>query len=65
MIKGNSRSFNKEKIDVIVNKLDKQPAIVTKIEKKMKKSYSPGLYDLTELTTNTAINSLAIPQRKH
>ena len=48
-VKGNSRSFDKEKIDVIVKKLGKQNAIVTEIEKKPKKSFSPGLYDLTEL----------------
>jgi DNA topoisomerase III len=47
--KGNSRSFDKENIDVIVKKLGKQNAQVTEIEKKPKKSFSPGLYDLTEL----------------
>ncbi|MEH7342862.1 DNA topoisomerase III [Bacillus sp. JJ1532] len=47
--KGNSRSFDKEKMDGIVGKLGKQNAIVTEIEKKPKKSFSPGLYDLTEL----------------
>ena len=47
--KGNSRSFDKEKIDAIVKKLGKQNAIVTEIEKKPKKSFAPGLYDLTEL----------------
>jgi DNA topoisomerase III len=47
--KGNSHSFDKEKLDVIVKKLGKQNAIVTEIEKKPKKSFSPGLYDLTEL----------------
>ncbi|GHI00268.1 DNA topoisomerase III [Neobacillus kokaensis] len=47
--KGNSRSFDKEKVDAIVKKLGKQNAIVTEIEKKQKKSFSPGLYDLTEL----------------
>ncbi|HDR7390925.1 DNA topoisomerase III [Bacillus toyonensis] len=46
---GNSRSFNKEKIDVIVKNLDKQNATVVEIDKKQKKSFSPGLYDLTEL----------------
>ncbi|MED3446749.1 MULTISPECIES: DNA topoisomerase III [Bacillus cereus group] len=46
---GNSRSFNKEKIDGIVNSLDKQNATVVEIDKKQKKSFSPGLYDLTEL----------------
>ncbi|PEJ36715.1 DNA topoisomerase III [Bacillus pseudomycoides] len=47
--KGNGRSFDKAKIDTIVKKLDKQNATVTKIEKKQKKSFAPGLYDLTEL----------------
>ncbi|MDA1565727.1 DNA topoisomerase III [Bacillus cereus] len=46
---GNSRSFNKEKIDDIVKSLDKQNATVVEIDKKQKKSFSPGLYDLTEL----------------
>ncbi|MDA2302576.1 DNA topoisomerase III [Bacillus cereus] len=46
---GNSRSFNKEKIDGIVKSLDKQNATVMEIDKKQKKSFSPGLYDLTEL----------------
>lgn len=47
--KGNSRSFDKEKVDAIVKKLGKQNAIIKEIEKKQKKSFSPGLYDLTEL----------------
>ncbi|MBJ7996143.1 DNA topoisomerase III [Bacillus mycoides] len=47
--KGNSRSFNKEKIDALVNKISKQNATVVDIDKKQKKSFSPGLYDLTEL----------------
>lgn len=46
---GNGRSFDKEKIDGIVKKLGKKNAIVTEIEKKPKKTFSPGLYDLTEL----------------
>lgn len=46
---GNSRSFNKEKIDDIVKGLDKHNATVVEIDKKQKKSFSPGLYDLTEL----------------
>ena len=46
---GNNRSFNKEKIDSIVKNLDKQNATVVEIDKKQKKSFSPGLYDLTEL----------------
>lgn len=46
---GNSRGFIKEKIDGIVKNLDKQNATVVEIDKKQKKSCSPGLYDLTEL----------------
>jgi DNA topoisomerase III len=48
-VNGNSRSFNKEKIDSIVNSLGKQDAKVSLIDRKPKKSYAPGLYDLTEL----------------
>ncbi|MES5941989.1 MULTISPECIES: DNA topoisomerase III [unclassified Bacillus cereus group] len=48
-VNGNSRSFNKEKIDGIVKGLDKHNATVVEIDKKQKKSFSPGLYDLTEL----------------
>ncbi|WP_102273030.1 DNA topoisomerase III [Cytobacillus massiliigabonensis] len=48
-VKGNSRSFDKEKVDLIVKKLGSKNAIVTEMEKKPKKSYAPGLYDLTEL----------------
>lgn len=47
--KGNGRSFNKEKTDAIVNKISKQNATVVDIDKKQKKSFAPGLYDLTEL----------------
>lgn len=46
---GNSRSFNKEKIDAIVKALGNQDAKVVDIDRKAKKSFAPGLYDLTEL----------------
>ncbi|KOY84053.1 DNA topoisomerase III [Lysinibacillus macroides] len=46
---GNSRSFDKEKIDTLVKKLGNSNATVVDIEKKPKKSFAPGLYDLTEL----------------
>ncbi|KOS59756.1 DNA topoisomerase III [Lysinibacillus agricola] len=46
---GNSRSFNKEKIDVIVKALGNQDAKIASIDRKPKKSFAPGLYDLTEL----------------
>lgn len=47
--KGNSRSFHKEAIDRIVVTLGRKDTIVTDIERKPKKSFAPGLYDLTEL----------------
>lgn len=47
--KGNTQSFHKEKIESIIQKLSNKHAVVTNIEKKTKKSYAPGLYDLTEL----------------
>lgn len=46
---GNSRSFNKEKIDTIVKSLGKQDAKIIDIDRKAKKSFAPALYDLTEL----------------
>lgn len=46
---GNSRNFNKEKIDAIVKSLGHQDATVIAIDRKAKKSFSPALYDLTEL----------------
>ena len=46
---GNSRSYNKEKIDAIVNSIGTKDATVTAIDRKAKKSFSPALYDLTEL----------------
>ncbi|KGR77039.1 DNA topoisomerase III [Ureibacillus sinduriensis] len=46
---GNSRSFNKEKIDTIVKSLGRDHAKVVSIDRKAKKSFAPALYDLTEL----------------
>jgi DNA topoisomerase III len=46
---GNSRSFNKEKIDAIVKTLGHKDATVVSIDRKAKKTFSPALYDLTEL----------------
>lgn len=47
--KGNSRSFDKDKIESIVKKLGTSNATVIDVERKPKKSFAPGLYDLTEL----------------
>jgi len=46
---GNSRSFNKEKIEKIVQSLGRKDATVISIDRKAKKSFAPALYDLTEL----------------
>ncbi|MBS4198499.1 DNA topoisomerase III [Bacillus sp. FJAT-49732] len=46
---GNSRSFNKEKIDAIVKSLGRKEATVVSVDRKAKKTFSPALYDLTEL----------------
>ena len=46
---GNARSFQKEKIDALVHTLSKENAKVVTVERKPKKTFSPGLYDLTEL----------------
>lgn len=46
---GQSRNFNKEKIDAIVKKLGNEDARVIAIDRKPKKTFAPGLYDLTEL----------------
>ncbi|MFJ7731336.1 DNA topoisomerase III [Lysinibacillus sp. NPDC097231] len=48
-VNGNSRSFNKDKTDVIVKALGNQDAKIVSIDRKPKKSFAPGLYDLTEL----------------
>lgn len=46
---GNSRSFDKEKTDSIINKCSDKDLIITDIQKKAKKTFAPALYDLTEL----------------
>ncbi|WP_338753247.1 DNA topoisomerase III [Bacillus sp. FJAT-52991] len=46
---GNSRNFNKEKIDAIVKSLGRKDASVVSIDRKAKKTFAPSLYDLTEL----------------
>ncbi|MFJ7752716.1 DNA topoisomerase III [Peribacillus muralis] len=46
---GNSRSFNKENTDTIVKSLGSKDATVVSIDRKAKKTFAPGLYDLTEL----------------
>lgn len=47
--KGNSRTFDKDKLDQLMKQLDRKQATVMEIDRKQKKNFSPGLYDLTEL----------------
>lgn len=46
---GNSNSFDENFIKGIMDKLKNEDGIVTNIDKSLKKLYSQGLYDLTEL----------------
>ena len=46
---GSRRSFSKERIEDLKAKTGKGSLEVTEIEKSGKKTYAPGLYDLTEL----------------
>ncbi len=43
------RSFDKEQIDAIQRSLTQKEALVTAVEKTVKKSFAPQLFDLTEL----------------
>lgn len=42
-------SFNKEKVENILTKIENKNAEILEVNKTYKKKYSPGLYDLTEL----------------
>lgn len=46
---GSSRSFSKEKMDTIIPSLEHKNAAIVSVERKMKKTFAPALYDLTEL----------------
>lgn len=47
--KNSSSSFNEEKVDNTIKKINNSKIEVTKVNKSHKKKYSPALYDLTEL----------------
>lgn len=47
--KGNTSVFNEEIVDKIIDKVKNNDAVVTKYSVKNKKTYSPQLYNLTEL----------------
>ncbi len=66
----NTRSFNKEQIDKILASIKGKQATVVDVNKTLKKTYSPALYDLTELQRDanklfnfSAKETLSIMQR--
>lgn len=46
---GSNRSFDRGRIQSIAEKAEKDEMVITDVQRTIKKSYSPGLYDLTEL----------------
>ena len=46
---GSARSFSKERIETLKQKMQGAPLLIKEVEKKAKKTYAPALYDLTEL----------------
>ena len=46
---GSNRSFDRGRIQSIAEKAEKDEMVITNVQRTVKKSYSPGLYDLTEL----------------
>ena len=46
---GSNRSFDRGCIQSIAEKAEKDEMVITDVQRTVKKSYSPGLYDLTEL----------------
>lgn len=46
---GSARSFSKERINTLKQKMQGAPLLIKEVEKKAKKTYAPALYDLTEL----------------
>ena len=46
---GSARSFSKERIETLKQKMQGAPLFIKEVEKLAKKTYAPALYDLTEL----------------
>ena len=46
---GSTRSFSRERLEKIQQAAEKESLVITSVEKTGKKTYAPGLYDLTEL----------------
>lgn len=65
-----SHSFNKEKIETIIDSIKDKDGLIISLDAKKKKSHSPGLYNLTELQKDadklfdyTAKETLSIMQK--
>lgn len=48
-VNGNTRSFNKEKIEKIIHSIGHKDGKIVSIDRQVKKKFAPALYDLTEL----------------
>lgn len=48
-VNGNTRSFNKEKIEKIIHSIGHNDGKIVSIDRQVKKKFAPALYDLTEL----------------
>lgn len=46
---GSGRTFDKTRIEQMKKRLEGKSLVITKVERTAKKTYAPGLYDLTEL----------------
>lgn len=67
---GNSRLFDEEKANELLRRVNGREGIIDSVQEKKKKSYSPALYDLTELQRDanriygySAKETLSIMQR--
>lgn len=46
---GSGRTFDKTRLEQMKKRLEGESLVITKVERTAKKTYAPGLYDLTEL----------------
>ena len=46
---GSGRTFDKTRVEQMRKRLEGESLVITKVERTAKKTYAPGLYDLTEL----------------
>lgn len=46
---GSGRTFDKTRVEQMKKRLEGESLVITKVERTAKKTYAPGLYDLTEL----------------